>query len=69
MAKKYNHITIPKQLVNESGDHANTRRGRNIQNIPKLENVSAHKEHLSEGVNRLNGFQEEKLKKTGEIVE
>lgn len=53
MAKKYNHITIPKQLVNESGDHANTRRGRNIQNIPKLENVSAHKEHLSEGVNRL----------------
>ena len=69
MAKKYNHITIPRQLINESSGHVNTRKGRNIQNIPKLESVSAHKKRLSEGVNRLDSFQEEKLKKTGEIVE
>lgn len=69
MAKKYNHITIPEQLISEFGDHANTRRGRNIQHIPKLQNISAHKERLSKGISRLSSFQEKKLEKTGEIAE
>lgn len=69
MAKTYKHITLPKELIGTAGDHASTRRGRNIQNIPKITDLAEHKEKLVVGVSRLSEFQEKRLQKTGEIVD